>query len=94
MNKIGVFVGLALSLCLLASPAAAAEKVKGTVKAIDEKARTIKFSAEGSSKEDTLAVDNAVDLKGVKSNMKAQVTVDGGVVKEIRPEGKRSAPGY
>ncbi len=94
MSKLSAFAGLALSLWLPASPAAAADKVKGTVKEIDEKARTIKFAAEGGGKEDVLAVDNAVDLKGVKANTKAQVTVDGGVVKEIKPEAKRRAPGY
>jgi hypothetical protein len=94
MKRLCAFGWLALSLSLLAVPAGAAEKLKGTVKEIDEKARTIKFAAEGTGKEDVLAVDNAVDLKALKSNQKAQITVDGGVVKEIRPEARRSAAGY
>jgi carbon monoxide dehydrogenase subunit G len=85
---------LALSLCLLASSAAAADKVKGTVKEVDEKARTLTFAAEGAGKDEVLPVEKGVELKGVKPNAKVQLTIDGGVVKEIKAERARSAPGY
>ncbi len=77
-------VVLALALCLSASLAAAAETAKGTVKKVDEQAATITFARDG-GKEEVLKVDKAVDLKKVKANTKAQITVDGGVVKEIKP---------
>ncbi len=94
MKRLSAFVCLAMSFCLLVSSAAAAEKVKGTIKEVDEKMSTIKFSREGASNDEVLAVDKAVDLKSVKPNAKAEITVDGGVVKEIKAEGKRRAPGY
>ncbi len=92
MKGLSGFARLAIALCLLVSSAAAADKVKGTVKEVDEKASTIKLAGDG-GKEEVLAVDKAVSLKDVKTNMKVQVTVDGGVVKEIKPE-KRAAAGY
>jgi hypothetical protein len=94
MKRRSRFPWLAMSLCLLATAALAADKLKGTVKQVDEKARTITFAAEGAAKEEVLPVDPAVALKDVKPNAKAQITVDGGVVKEIKPERARSAPGY
>jgi ABC-type glycerol-3-phosphate transport system substrate-binding protein len=94
MKRRSAFLSLALSLCFLASSAAAADKVKGTVKQVDEKARTITFAAEGAGKDEVLPVDKAVELKSVKPNAKVQLTVDGGVVKEIKAERARSAPGY
>ncbi len=92
MKKRSGFIRVVVASCLLLSSAAAAEKVKGTVKEVDQKASTIKFAREGASKEEVLPVDKAVDLKMVKRNAKAQITVDGGVVKEIKAE--RSAGGY
>ncbi len=94
MKRLTAFLCLAMSLCLLASSAVAADKVKGTIREVDEKARTIKFAAEGATKDEVLPVDKGVELKDVKANAKAQITLDGGVVKEIKPERARSAPGY
>ncbi len=94
MKRVSAFLCLVMSLCLLASSAAAADKVKGTVKQVDEKARTITFAAEGATKDEVLPVEKGVDLKAVQANAKAQLTIDGGVVKEIKAERARSAPGY
>ncbi len=94
MKKLSALAALALSLLLLASSAVAAEKVKGTIKEVDEKASTIKFAKEGASEDEVLTVDKGVDLKKVKPNAKAELTVDGGVVKEIKAEKRRTAPGY
>jgi hypothetical protein len=91
MKRFSGLMRVVMASCLLLSSAAAAEKVKGTVKEVDAKASTIKFSRDG-GKEEVLPVDKAVDLKSVKRNAKAQLTVDGGVVKEIKAE--RSAGGY
>ncbi len=94
MKRLSVFVSLAMALFLFASSAAAADKVKGTVKEVDEKASTIKFAKDGASADEVLTVDKGVDLKKVKANDKVQLTVDGGVVKEIKAEKKRASPGY
>jgi hypothetical protein len=94
MKRLIAVVSLAMSLCLLASSAVAADQVKGTIKQVDEKARTITFAKEGATKDEVLPVEKGVELKNVKANAKAQITVDGGVVKEIKPERARSAPGY
>lgn len=93
MKKLSALVALALSLFLFASSAVAAEKLKGTIKAVDEKASTIKFAKDGGA-EEVLTVDKGVDLKKVKANAKAEITVDGGVVKEIKAEKKRATMGY
>ncbi len=74
----------ALLVCLFASVAFAAETAKGTVKKVDEQAATITFARDG-GKDEVLAVDKSVDLKKVKANTKAQITIDGGVVKQIKP---------
>ncbi len=94
MKRVSALVALVLSLCLFASVAAAAETMKGMIKKVDDKAGTITFSRDGTTKDEVLTVDKSVDLKKVKANAKAQVTVDAGVVKEIKAEAKRSAGGY
>ena len=93
MRRIFALV-VALLLGLSASVAAAAETAKGMIKKVDDKAATITFSRDGAGKDEVLAVDKSVDLKKVKANTKAQVTLDGGVVKEIKPDAKARAPGY
>jgi carbon monoxide dehydrogenase subunit G len=92
MKKISAVLGMLLSLCLFVSSAAAAETKSGTIKAVDAKASSITFRANGAAADEVLKVDAAVDLKAVKANTKAQITVDAGVVKEIKA--KASAPGY
>lgn len=95
MKKISVVLGILLSLCLFVSAASAAETKSGTIKKVDAKASPITFRADGAKADEVLKVDAAVDLKAVKSRTKAQITVEEGVVKEIKPEEKKSpAPGY
>jgi hypothetical protein len=84
MRRAFALVVLLSSLTLLA-PAAAAETVKGTIRKVDEKASTISFARDGTRKEEVLAVDRSVKLKDVRANAKAEITIDGGVVKEIKP---------
>ncbi len=84
MRRSFAFVAL-LSSLLLASAAFAAETVKGTVKKVDEKASTVTFVRDGGKQEETLPVDKSVSLAKVKTNAKAQLTVDAGVVKKIEP---------
>ena len=92
MRKISALV-VTLLLCLSASVAAAADTVKGMVKKVDDKAATITFAREGGDKEEVLAVDKGLDLKKVKAGAKAEVKLDGGVVKEIKQERPKAA-GY
>jgi len=94
MKRVSALVALVLSLCLFASVAAAADTMKGTIKKVDDKAGTITFAREGTTKDEVLTVDKSVDLKKVKAEAKAQITVDAGVVKEIKPEAKSRAAGY
>jgi Cu/Ag efflux protein CusF len=88
------FIALVASLMLFlsASAAAAAETVKGVVKKVDKKASTITFSREGTKDEQVLTVDKAVSLNKLRPYTKAEVTLDGDVVKEIKTMG--SAGGY
>jgi hypothetical protein len=76
----------------LFAPAAAAETLTGTIVKVDAAARTITFRPE-KDKEAVLPVDPAVKLDAVKERAKAQITVDAGVVKAIKPDAPR-APGY
>jgi hypothetical protein len=95
MKKLIAIVALVSSAFLLAPRAGAAEKVKGTIVKVDDGARTVTFRQERADADQVLPVDGAVDLKGVKANAKAELTLDGGVVKEIRvAEKKARAPGY
>lgn len=91
MKKFTALV-VTLMLCLSASFAVAAETMKGTVKKVDKKASTITFTPEGTKEEKVLTVDPSVDLKKLKGFTKVELTVDGGVVKELKMKG--SAAGY
>ncbi len=93
MKKISALVALVLSLCLFTSVAGAADMVKGTIKKVDDKASTITFARQGTNKDEVLTVDKSVDLKKVKANAKAEITLEAGVVKEIKSE-KARAGGY
>lgn len=93
MRRVSAVVASVL-LCLSVSVAAAAETTKGTIKKVDDKAATITFAREGADKDEVLTVDKSVDLKKVKANTKAQVTLDGGVVTGIKPDAKARAAGY
>jgi hypothetical protein len=95
MRKVYAIVALVLASFFFLPIAAAAEKMKGTITQVDEKARTVTFSPEGSPQQQVLPVDKSVRLQDVKANVKAQLTVEAGVVKEIKAEGKKPpAAGY
>lgn len=93
MKRLSAIVAVVLSLCLLLPTAASADSVKGTIKQVDAKAGTITFAREGKTDQEVLSVDKSVDLGKVKANSKARLTLEGGVVKEIKAE-KPSAGGY
>ncbi len=92
MKKISAVLGMLLSLCLFVSMASAAETKSGMIKKVDAKASSITFRADGAKADEVLKVDPAVDLKALKAKTKAEITVDAGVVKEIKAEAKPAAP--
>jgi hypothetical protein len=83
----------AMFILSLAAIAYAAEMQKGTIKDVDIKAGTITFCPEGSTTDTMLKVDKDIDLKTVKPDTKAEVTVDMGTVKALKEMKKpRRAP--
>lgn len=88
MKRIAVVLVVALALCLSVSLAFAGDAKSGVVKSVDEKAGTVVVTIDG--KDETLKADKGVDLGKVKEGKKVTVTVDGGVVKEIKE--KKAAP--
>lgn len=86
---VAVAVVLVVSLSVVAF---AAEMKKGVVKSVDAKAGTIVFTVEGGS-DMNLNVDKGVDLNNVSAGMKAEISIDNNVVKEIKAMKKRLAVG-
>jgi hypothetical protein len=93
MKKIAAMIVASALVSLLSSTALAAETKSGTIKKVDAAARTITFRQDRADKDEVLKVDQAVDLKAVKAEAKAEVTVDDGVVKGIKAQ-RPSAGGY
>jgi hypothetical protein len=94
MKKLAI-VALVSAAFLFASPAGAADTVEATIVKVDDAARTVTFRKERADKDEVAQVDKSVDLKSVRTSAKARITIDGGVVKEIKPvEKKQRAPGY
>ena len=92
MKKIAGILAVAVLVVSLASLAFAAEAKKGTIKAVDTKAGTITFCAEGTTTDVTLKAEG-VDLSKVKANTKAEIMVDKDSVKEIKEvKAPRKAP--
>lgn len=86
---VAVAVVLVVSLSVVAF---AAEMKKGVVKSVDAKAGTIVFTVEGGS-DMNLKVDKGVDLNNVSVGMKAEISIQDDVVKEIKAMRKRPVVG-
>lgn len=84
---VAVAVVLVVSLSVVAF---AADMKKGVVKSVDAKAGTIVFTVDGGS-DMTLKADKGVDLSKVSAGMKAEISVEKNVVKEIK-EMKKKRP--
>jgi hypothetical protein len=84
MKKIAAVLAVAVLVVSLVSLVYAAEAKKGTIKAVDAKAGTITFCAEGTTTDMTLKADKGVDLSKVKADTKAEIMVDKDTVKEIK----------
>lgn len=86
---VAVAVVLVVSLSVVAF---AAEMKKGVVKSVDARAGTIVFTVEGGS-DMNLKVDKGVDLNNVSVGMKAEISIQDDVVKEIKAMRKRPVVG-
>lgn len=86
---VAVAVVLVVSLSVVAF---AAEMKKGVVKSVDAKAGTIVFTVEGGS-DMNLKVDKGVDLNNVSVGMKAEISIQDDVVKEIKAMRERLVVG-
>jgi len=83
MKKIAAVLAVAVLVVSMVSLVFAAESKTGTIKAVDAKAGTVVFCAEG-GKDETLKADKSVDLGKVKAGEKVTVSVDKDTVKEIK----------
>ena len=88
------FTAVLISIVLivaLTSIAFAVDTQKGTIKGVDPNTGIITFCQEGTSDNVTLKADKSIDLSKVKPNMKAEVTLDKGTVKDIKEMKKPKA---
>jgi hypothetical protein len=93
MKRNGAILIMVLVFAALAALAIAAEIQRGTIKDVDVKAGTITFCPEGTTKDMTLKADKSIDLRSVKPETKAEVTVDMNTVKGVK-EIKRPKASY
>lgn len=64
--------------------AAAAEQMKGTIKAVDEKAGTVTFCPEGTTKDHVMKVGKDVDIKSIKPDTKVEISVEDNKVTNVK----------
>jgi len=84
MKRTAAVLTAAIFILSLAVVAHAAETRRGTIKDVDVKAGTITFCPEGTTTDMMLKADKDLDLRTVRPETKAEVTVDGGAVKGVR----------
>ncbi len=98
MKKVAAVLAVAVMVVSLFSLAVAAEMQKGTVKAVDAKAGTITFTADGSTADVVLKADKSVDLGAVKAGEKVEISTEKDTVKSLKaasaaaPAAKKKAP--
>lgn len=76
MKKVASVLAVAVMVVSLFSMAFAAEMKKGTVKAVDAKAGTITFVADGTAADVVLKADKSVNLGAVKAGDKVEISVE------------------
>ena len=84
MKKIAVVLAVVVLVVSLVSLAFAAEAKKGTIKAVDAKAGTVVFCAEGTNTDTTLKADKSVDLGMVKAGDKVEVSIEKDALKGMK----------
>ena len=91
MKKVAGILAVAIMVVSLFSLAVAAEMQKGTVKAVDAKAGTITFTADGAHADAVLKADKAVNLGAVKAGDKVEISVEKDTVKSLKAAGAAAA---
>jgi len=84
MKKVAAVLAVAVMVVSLFSLVVAAEMKKGTVKAVDAKAGTMTFCAEGTNADVVLKADKSVDLGAVKAGEKVEISVEKDSVKSLK----------
>lgn len=84
MKKVAAVLAVAVMVVSLFSLAFAAEMQKGTVKAVDAKAGTMTFVADGTTADVVLKADKAVNLGAVKAGDKVEISVEKDTMKSLK----------
>ena len=84
MKKVAAVLAVAVMVVSLFSLAVAAEMKKGTVKAVDAKAGTVTFCAEGTNADTALKADKSVNLGAVKVGDKVEISVEKDTVMSLK----------
>ena len=92
MKKVAAVLAVAVMVVSLFSLAVAAEMMKGTVKAVDAKAGTITFMADGAHADVVLKADKAVNLGAVKAGEKVEISVEKDTVMSLKAAPAKKAP--
>jgi carbon monoxide dehydrogenase subunit G len=88
-KAVSILVTLVFFFSLTAAFAAAAEQMKGTIKAVDEKAGTVTFCPEGTTKDHVMKVGKDVDIKSIKPDTKVEISVEDNRVTNVKKIKKR-----
>jgi hypothetical protein len=94
MKKVAAVLAVAVMVVSLFSLAVAAEMKKGTVKAVDAKAGTVTFCAEGTTTDVVLKADKSVNLGAVKAGEKVEISVEKDSMMSLKaaPAAAKKAP--
>ncbi len=92
MKKVAAVLAVAVMVVSLFSLAFAAEMQKGTVKAVDAKAGTMTFVADGTTADVALKADKAVNLGAVKVGDKVEISVEKDTVMSVKAAAAKKAP--
>ncbi len=92
MKKVAAVLAVAVMVVSLFSLAFAAEMKKGTVKAVDAKAGTMTFVADGTTAAVALKADKAVNLGAVKVGDKVEISVEKDTVMSVKAAAAKKAP--
>ncbi len=92
MKKVAAVLAVAVMVVSLFSLAFAAEMKKGTVKAVDAKAGTMTFVADGTTADVALKADKAVNLGAVKVGDKVEISVEKDTVMSVKAAAAKKAP--
>ena len=92
MKKVAAVLAVVVMVVSLFSLAVAAEMKKGSVKAVDAKAGTLTFVADGTTADVVLKADKAVNLGAVKAGDKVELSVEKDTVVSLKAAAAKKAP--